>query len=171
MEDIISDCIDACKWCPPNLPSIFGSDNIGIHRYVVAGDSAGGRLAAYFGMFIDPPPRVVIDVFGTVDLTDPWYHRPLEDGSNLSHPEYLSSRDGSDLQKVIEDRDSSRAEEICPWDWEFLPQMTVNDLQSFWGRTEFTEKDFYRKIFSRITNSPPSFTERDSMRKRNSWWR
>ena len=52
------------------------------------------------------------------------------------------------------------------------PQMTVNDLQSFWGRTEFTEKDFYRKIFSRITNSPPSFSaERDSMRKRNSWWR
>lgn len=71
-------------------------------------------------------------------MTDPWSHVVREDKRNVGTAPYLRSRDDSDLQKAVEDRDPSRAEVICPWDWELEPEMSVGELRSFWGTPDFT---------------------------------
>lgn len=61
IDDSISDCIDAFKWCLLHLPTILGSSTIDIPRYVVAGDSAGGTFSTLCGHLFDPKPKAVID--------------------------------------------------------------------------------------------------------------
>lgn len=144
LPQIVQDCQDSLAWCRKNLPGLLG-DSIDIDRYVVAGDSAGGTLSTICGHILEPKPRAVIDVFGVADLTDPHFHTPRasKDGQG---PDYHRRREESELASMCTARDTSKAELICPWDWELEPNMSVKDLRLFWGTPDFTpgEKDRLR---------------------------
>ncbi len=144
MEDQLSDCADALKWCLSHLPSILAASNIDINRYVIAGDSAGGTIATQCAHLFDLKPKAVIDVYGAVSMTDPWYHVVRRDGLNVNKTEYLEAREDAEMQKAIEDRNPANAEVMSPWDWELEPKMSVTQLQSFVCPTTCQQ----RKIFS-----------------------
>jgi acetyl esterase/lipase len=146
LPEEVGDCKDALVWCFEHLPSILGADTIDTARYVVAGDSAGGTLSTICGHVFEPKPKAVIDVFGVVDITDKYFHTPLPEDQPNPWGEYSQPRDEQELEKLLGDRDPSKAEVICPWDWELEPNMSVEDLRLFWGTPDFTpsEKDFLR---------------------------
>lgn len=134
MPGILSDVQDAFAWCRSNLPSLVGGhDAIDIDAYVAAGDSAGGTISTLCGIYLSPRPRVVIDVFGVTDMTDSHFYR-VPDADRLALP-YLQDldpgRDRAEQKRFLEDRDESKAEVICPWDWEL--EMDLKDLEVFWG--------------------------------------
>ena len=146
MDDQITDCIEAHKWCLSHLPSILRSKDIDINRYVLAGDSAGGALATTCAHLFEPAPKAVIDIYGVIDMSDQWFWKVRQDRKNVNQPSYLKPRDEEEYRKAMEDRDPANAEIICPWDWELEPNMSVADLRSFWGMPDFvpSEKDFFR---------------------------
>ncbi|RSH93406.1 hypothetical protein EHS25_007762 [Saitozyma podzolica] len=153
LADIVDDCIDALAWCRANLPSLLGEDTIDLDRYVVAGDSAGGTLSTICGFKFEPKPKAVIDVFGVVDLMDPHFYTPQSVEAAAMWGKYHRARDDTELAGICEERDPSKAEVICPWDWELPPNMSTEDLRVFWGTPDFTpgEKDLLRMDLMKYT--------------------
>jgi acetyl esterase/lipase len=144
LPDIVEDCKDAFTWCRANLPEILGKSKVGIDSYVVAGDSAGGTLSTLLGHSLEPKAKVVIDVFGVVDMADKHFYNKSDKPFDASL--YHKAKTERELEELVKDRDEGKAETICPWDWELEPQMKVKDLQSFWGVPGYEprDKDFLR---------------------------
>jgi acetyl esterase/lipase len=142
-DEIIDDCKDSLAWCIKNIPEVLGSESIDVERYVVGGDSAGGTLSTLCGHVLNPRPKVVINVFGVVDV----FSLDLKPGEASE----AWSKDYEDLEGEMEkakmDRDPANAEIICPWYWEYPDQMDPEDLKSFWGLPDFTIQDkHYRRM-------------------------
>lgn len=66
---------------------------------------------------------------------------------------YHRTRDDTELARICGERDPSKAEVICPWDWELPPNMSNEDLRVFWGTPDFTpgEKDLLRMDLMKYT--------------------
>lgn len=153
MPQIMSDVHDALAWCRSQLPSILSPDSIDIDAYVAAGDSAGGTLSTLCGMYLSPRPRVVIDVFGVVDFTDPHFYTPFTpEKIALPFVQDIEPRDRAEQAKSLAERDESKAEVICPWDWEL--KMSEEDLRVFWGTPDFNvePKHRYRMDLNKVLN-------------------
>ena len=145
LEDQIDDLKDSFKWCREHLPSIVGAGTIDIETYVVAGDSAGGTHSTLMGHFLQPRPKVVIDVFGVVDMTDPVYWNVRPDFVPLP---YIHPRNEQELDQHLKSRDKSQAVVTSAWRWELEPNLSVDRLRLFWGAPDYTptdEKDFFRQ--------------------------
>lgn len=159
LPQILSDVEDALAWCRTHLPSLLSPDVIDIDAYVAAGDSAGGTLSTLSGIYLDPRPRVVIDVFGVVDMTDPHFFTPFTpEKLALPFVQDLEPRDRAEQARSLADRDESRAEVICPWDWELEPKMSEADLRVFWGKPDFKveAKHRYRMDLNKVLNRDAS---------------
>lgn len=128
--------MDAYTWCRSNLPNILGEENIDLDAFLTAGDSAGGTMSTLLPHYMNPRPRVVIDVFGVVD---PTWDKFLTPSSH--HEPYLRDRDEGKMEKMVNDKDKGNAEFICPWDWELEPNMSEDDLRLFWGMPDFKVKE------------------------------
>ena len=155
MDEIMRDITDALDWCLGRLPSIVGEDSIDLDAYVAAGDSAGGTLSSLCGSLLNPRPRVVIDVFGVTDMTDPFFYRKLSaDRLALPYLQDIEPRDREDQARSLASRDQSLAEVICPWDWELEPNMSEEDLRVFWGTPDFKvePKHRYRMDLNKVLN-------------------
>ncbi|WVQ81841.1 hypothetical protein IAT38_003968 [Cryptococcus sp. DSM 104549] len=140
IKELWNDVSNSFVWAVLNLPKIVGAENVSIPNYIVGGDSAGGHLAAFAGLKLSPPPKVVLNVFGAVDLLDPAFRRarPREHMPKLNFP----------LDVVVaasKDRDPANAAVTGAWTWELEPQMSAETLQSFWG-TDYVpgDKDMLR---------------------------
>lgn len=111
------------------------------------GDSAGGTLSTLCGHYFNPPPKAVIDVFGLVDFTDPWYYKVSEDGANVQPYHRLLSGKFTEeqLEHGKKDKDPTNACYISPWTWELEPELSVEKLQKFWGMPDYLPGD--KEIF------------------------
>lgn len=72
---IIEDLEDAFKWVRTKGPDLFQADP---DRIGVWGGSAGGYLALTSGFRVQPPPRVLVSMFGYGDLIGDWYSKPSQ---------------------------------------------------------------------------------------------
>ncbi|MHA6481946.1 alpha/beta hydrolase [Paenibacillus sp. strain BS8-2] len=73
VEDCLSDCLDALTFLREHAAEL----GINPERIVVAGDSAGGHLAACLGTLPEGSPLhpfAVVNCNGIVDVTDKWRH-------------------------------------------------------------------------------------------------
>ena len=129
LMDQVEDLQDAFKWCRANLPSVVGE--IDIDHYVVGGDSAGGTFSTLLGAFYEPKPKVVIDLYGVVDLADPHYYA-MSNGK-IVYPATKENTPSFDaeLQKAADERDPSKAAVYGLYAWELPPEMPNEALQSF----------------------------------------
>lgn len=73
LQGIIEDIRDAIIWVRQKGPGLF---NIDPNRIGVAGNSAGGYLTLMTGFVIDPPPKVLVSLYGYGDITGSWYTQP-----------------------------------------------------------------------------------------------
>ena len=144
IDDALSDCIDAQKWCRANLPRVVGSDNIDVDAMVIGGDSAGGHLSTLLSCLMDPQPQVEIDVYGPVDLTspdkrarpsvDPWQERWSHKYSSAENERYMREIDTKGSEAILH----------APFGWEAThvpPELTaerwgIKSLK-YEGRIEF----------------------------------
>jgi len=122
LADILEDCQDALAFCRKYLPSL----GVDVDSYAVGGDSAGGYLSTMCAHLFERKPRVVLDVFGVTDLTDAYMHQPKT-------PELSGRFSREEIEAALKERDPRNAKVIAAWDWEMEPNMSVKDLQSFWG--------------------------------------
>ncbi|MFO0868246.1 MAG: alpha/beta hydrolase [Pirellulales bacterium] len=70
---IIEDLEDAFRWIREQGPAEFHADP---HRIAVVGGSAGGYLTLTAGFRVQPPPTVLVALWGYGDLVGDWYSRP-----------------------------------------------------------------------------------------------
>lgn len=73
LPDIIADVEDAIKWVRTDGPRLF---QIEPTKIAVLGGSAGGYLTLATGHRVDPPPTVLVALFGYGDLIGDWYSKP-----------------------------------------------------------------------------------------------
>lgn len=78
-EGPIGDTKKAYHWCRDMLPTLIMKDT-GIEcdgdRIVVFGSSSGGHLALLIGLE-SPPPKAILDFYGTLYLSDEWFTKPV----------------------------------------------------------------------------------------------
>ncbi|KAL1410369.1 hypothetical protein Q8F55_004377 [Vanrija albida] len=72
LRDMLEDGQAALEWARRELPALTGG-RVNVDAYAVAGESAGGCLAALNGHVLTPRPLAVLDLYGLVDFTDPLY--------------------------------------------------------------------------------------------------
>ncbi|OCF32751.1 hypothetical protein I316_05672 [Kwoniella heveanensis BCC8398] len=140
LPELWQDILLAFQWCREHLPSIVGGDGDGavdLDRYIVGGDSAGGHLASYAGLGpevgFDPKPTVVLDIFGVIDLTDPYISKPFDIPIQFGTPLEV-------LHELSTSHDASKARVTGAWTWEIEPEMSVDLLRTFWGE-DYTPSD------------------------------
>ncbi|WVQ95083.1 hypothetical protein IAU59_002177 [Kwoniella sp. CBS 9459] len=130
LPQLWDDIVLSFQWCKEHLPSIIGEDAIDIDRYIVGGDSAGGHLASMAGfgaeVGFDPKPKVVLDIFGVVDLADPYISKPFDVPIHFETPL-------AELEALSTDYDAKNASVTGAWTWEIEPEMSVDLLRTFWG--------------------------------------
>ncbi|WVF67544.1 hypothetical protein IAT40_002300 [Kwoniella sp. CBS 6097] len=139
---IWEDIVLSYKWCRQHLSSIVGEEAIDIDRYIVGGDSAGGHLASYAGLGpavgFEPSPKVVLDIFGVVDLADPYISQPFDAPIQFETPL-------EELEKLSRDYDAKNATVTGAWTWEIEPEMSVDLLRTFWGE-DYTPSEKDKKL-------------------------
>ncbi|KAK7952200.1 uncharacterized protein PG986_007928 [Apiospora aurea] len=117
LEVGIEDCVDFIAWCRRELPTILGGhDKVDVDRYVITGESAGGFMVTNMATRLpEPAPRVVVDVYGLVDLFD---HGLLETIDQSAYPAWGSDKadplqqeftEEKILSVIREDRDPAHA--------------------------------------------------------------
>jgi acetyl esterase/lipase len=72
VETGLNDCLDFVAWCRKELPGVIGEDRVDVDRYSVLGESAGGHLVTLMATRLEPPPKVVVDIYGVTDFLDPY---------------------------------------------------------------------------------------------------
>ena len=70
---IIEDIEDAFKWIRARGPELF---NANPNRIAVWGGSAGGYLTLIAGFRVEPPPQVLVSLYGYGDLIGDWQSQP-----------------------------------------------------------------------------------------------
>jgi acetyl esterase/lipase len=79
MPDAIDDILDSIRWTRENLGQLTGTQ-VDIDRYGLIGDSAGGGHALVVAARLQPPPKVLVDIYGVADMLDPAFNlRPRPD--------------------------------------------------------------------------------------------
>ncbi len=73
LPQIISDVEDALAWVRREGAQRFELDP---GKIAVAGGSAGGYLTLTSGFRVQPPPAVLLSLWGYGDLVGPWYSKP-----------------------------------------------------------------------------------------------
>jgi acetyl esterase/lipase len=73
LPEIIGDVEDALRWIRERGPELFQADT---GRIAVAGASAGGYLTLTAGYRVQPPPTVLISLYGYGDILGDWYTLP-----------------------------------------------------------------------------------------------
>ncbi|WVR09477.1 hypothetical protein IAU60_006545 [Kwoniella sp. DSM 27419] len=145
MPALWTDIEKGYRWCRENLTKVLaesdGCAEVDMDRWVVAGDSAGGHLASLAAIKFEPKPKVVIDIFGVVDLADPYMNEPATFHIPLpfNTPEEV-------LQKELKDHDPANATTISAWTWEIEPEMSKEMRTTYWGAEyDAGEKDKIRQ--------------------------
>lgn len=104
LEAGIGDCVDFIAWCRRELPGIIGEDKVDVDRYVITGESGGGYMVTNMATrLLDPAPRAVVDVYGLVDLFDP-YNGLFEQVDQSAYPAWGSDQDAPLQQEFSEER-------------------------------------------------------------------
>ncbi|KAK7924943.1 hypothetical protein PG985_006997 [Apiospora marii] len=104
LEADIGDCVDFVAWCRRELPAILGEDKVDVDRYVITGESGGGFMVTNMATRLpEPAPRAVVDVYGLVDLFDP-YHGLFEQVDQSAYPAWGSAKDEPLQQEFSEER-------------------------------------------------------------------
>jgi len=109
--------LDAVAWCRKELPGVIGKDRVNVERYGIVGESAGGHLVTLMATRLVPQPKVVIDIYGVVDLMDPrtgFAVKPKEAYKPSSIPPARGSSDESEISEAeilaaLHDHDPSHA--------------------------------------------------------------
>ncbi|RXK34942.1 hypothetical protein M231_07813 [Tremella mesenterica] len=102
-------------------------------------------LSTLAGHFFQPRPRAVLDVFGLVDLTDPFYHEPKSCPDPTQPLRFLCRWPEGSLEAMFKNHDPSHAEVCCPYTSELEPIMTFGKRREVWGVEYITsEKDYKR---------------------------
>ena len=102
VETSLNDCLDAVAWCRKELPGVIGEGRVDVERYGIVGESAGGHLVTLMATRLDPSPRVIIDIYGVVDLMDPRTGFATPPPSAYKPPSSPSTRDPSDDSEITE---------------------------------------------------------------------
>ncbi|KAK7988759.1 hypothetical protein PG989_009074 [Apiospora arundinis] len=104
LEGSIEDCVDFIAWCRRELPAIIGHDKVDVDRYVITGESGGGYMVTNMATRLPAPaPRAVVDVYGAVDLFDP-YNGLFETVDQTAYPAWGSDKDDPLQQEFSEER-------------------------------------------------------------------
>ncbi|RSH95741.1 hypothetical protein EHS25_000833 [Saitozyma podzolica] len=139
LAEQIDDLVRAHDWCRHNLPRLLGLDKVDIDRFGVGGDSAGGTHAMLLGLKLNPPPKVVVDVYGNVDLLAPhhWRHNLDVEWTNTE----ISLET---VRENLQQPDPSDAALHAPFPWELanIPEKTT---QHRWAAPDFTYSDRVRR--------------------------
>ncbi|KAL7425006.1 hypothetical protein Q5752_000693 [Cryptotrichosporon argae] len=159
LPDMLSDAQAALVWCRAHLASaVGGAARLDVDAYVVGGDSAGGTLASLGGHSLRPRPRVVLDLFGVTDFTDPFFHvRPdavpaaaadtagAPEQAPSPHPTPRGALSGRFTRERIAaelaDRDAAHAGYIGAYPHELAPALSAERLRSFWGMPDYEPGD------------------------------
>jgi acetyl esterase/lipase len=137
------DAIDAHLWCRENLPQILGAGNVDVDALVVGGDSAGGTMSTLAGINLNPSPKVVLDIYGVTDATDPYFTgRGVDESTPAEQARKnffkLSGKfTEEEIAAALAETDPRKAQHIVPWTWEVEPAMSLETLRSFWGVPDF----------------------------------
>jgi acetyl esterase/lipase len=73
LPEIIQDVEDAFAWIRKEGPRLFHANPA---KIAVAGGSAGGYLTLTSGFRVQPPPTVLLSLWGYGDLVGDWYSKP-----------------------------------------------------------------------------------------------
>ena len=133
-REMLEDCTDAFRWCLNNLPALLGDKAIKTSAYVLAGDSAGAGLAFMCGLYLEPRPSCVINLYGAFDMTDDFFYTV-----DPAHPVETPSGDFDEATIVAasQDYDARHAEVTCPWSHEIEPFFRIEQTRLAWGDPDF----------------------------------
>lgn len=131
--------------------------NIDLDTYISAGDSAGGHLATLMGHHLVPRPKVVIDVYGVVDMLNPNYYKRWDGAIDLSGRPELEKK----LKAALEDRDPRNAQHSRLARYH-LP-FPIEKMRSIWGVPDLKDDpekylfqcdlyDYMSKVGKRMSN-------------------
>jgi acetyl esterase/lipase len=127
IDESLTDCLDAVKWCRENLENVLGPESVDIDRFVICGDSSGGTLATLMGHHLDPPPKVVIDVYGLVDFEAMGWLREETQKSPVS--EWKGEFTEAELEAFLGDRNPANALDVAP---PWISRYTADQLSKAW---------------------------------------
>jgi acetyl esterase/lipase len=139
LPGILQDVTDACVWVRSEGKELFQADT---ENLALAGASAGGFLVLAAGFLVDPPPAVLISVFGYGDLIGRWTTTPSIDPSHRETN--LSAEEASSLvlgPPVADERDRQ---------YSILPYYNYYRQQGIWpqmvtGWDPLTEAEKYAR--------------------------
>ncbi|KAL0465933.1 Alpha/Beta hydrolase protein [Neurospora intermedia] len=136
LDHQVADCIEAVEWCRKNLPSILGEGKVDVDRYVLVGESAGGTLVTLMGLHLtSPPPRVIVDVYGLVDIS-PFVNMP----GRTPEP-WKGEFTDEELERFINDRDLNNVlTDACCWNEQQL--FSEEELRKRWAADIKYDKRF-----------------------------
>lgn len=123
LPGILQDVTDACAWVRSEGEALFQADT---EKLALAGASAGGFLVLAAGFLVDPPPAVVVSVFGYGDLVGRGFTTPSLDPSHRETN--LSAEEASSLvlgPPVADERDRR---------YSILPYYNYYRQQGIWPR-------------------------------------
>jgi acetyl esterase/lipase len=135
IDESLSDCLDAVTWCRVNLPHLLGQDRVDVDRYVVCGDSSGGTLATLLGHYADPPPRVVIDVYGVIDFESMGWlgDEAQKQLPSIGSTEWKGEFTEAELHAFLSDRNPANTLDVAP---PWIARYTEEQLSKQWA-TQF----------------------------------
>jgi acetyl esterase/lipase len=115
-QEQLDDIKDAWTWCHENLPQVLGGMAVDVRKCVVAGDSAGGCFASLSGFHFEPKPKVIVNLYGPVQLRHPHFHVPAANyKEQLAKAKYLKRGTEDELQAALVDNDPSKAKTRYIW--------------------------------------------------------
>ncbi|KAK8048812.1 hypothetical protein PG994_010542 [Apiospora phragmitis] len=120
LEAGIGDCVDFVAWCRRALPGILGPGRVDADRYVITGESGGGYMVTNMATRLpEPAPRAVVDVYGLVDLFDP-YNWLFDAVDQSAYPAWGSDKDAPLQQEFSEEKIlSGEAQLAAAWQTPF----------------------------------------------------
>ncbi|KAI9633337.1 Alpha/Beta hydrolase protein [Dioszegia hungarica] len=127
LQGSLDDCVDAWKWCRENLPALLGEEAVDVEKCIVAGESAGGTLCTLLGHVLNPPPKVVVDIYGLVDSTE------VRERSAVDHQPLTEGWSEEEVADVIKRADPAEAITVCPFQFD----IPVEEIRAQWGVPEY----------------------------------
>ena len=112
----------------------LGDRAINTSAYVLAGDSSGAGLAFMCGLYLEPRPSCVINLYGAFDMTDDFFYT-VDPAYPVEAPS--GDFDEATLVAASQDYDPCHAEVTCPWSHEIEPFFRIEQTRLAWGDPDF----------------------------------